>query len=220
MAIDLSALDDDGNPEMSAVATVGARAFVALERLDPNYRSVKLGMIAVIDTERRALTGTVTLQGRNPFGVFAVDGEMLWMAEPGNFDVQGEQNAGVERFDPSTQTSTIMFPESRIPGASVAEVAVSNGCVVAILADAVPNVNHTWAAVLDTGTPKRILPLLDPTTGFDLQGLYMSEKALFIGDRRKTDFGYAVHIFDRNGCNFTAKAQAFLTLPPVAFRKP
>jgi hypothetical protein len=226
-AIDLSSYDSDGNPQASAVSIVdtpmGERAFVTLERLADadGLQSEQPSWMLLIDVAARAVTGHVELAGRNPFGVFA-DGPLLWLAEPGNFDAASEPLAGVERFDTRTETTALVAREVNL-GGSVAEVAVSGSCGIAIVADPTPNVNATSIVSFDAMSGATLAgsarsPLA--TAGFDLQGLAWKDNALLVGDRRRANDGFPVHIFDTTGaCGLDERIDGLrLPLPPVALR--
>lgn len=226
--IDLSSYDGDGNPDASAVAIVdtpgGEKAFVALDRLNPYPQSVQASWMLRIDVATRAVEATVPLSGRNPFGQMQLDGAVLWLAEPGNYDDATEADAGVERFDTSTSTTALVVREPDL-GGSVAEVAVSGGCGVVIVAGPEPDVNPTALATFDPDTgavsaAASASPLA--TDGFDLEGLaWLPSKggALLVGDRRRASSGYPVHVFDRpgGGCSPVERASpVLLPLPPIA----
>jgi hypothetical protein len=223
-AIDLSSYDGDGNPDASAIAIVdtpaGEKAFVALDRLNPYPQSVQPSWMLRIDVTTRAVEAQVPLAGRNPFGQMQLDGSALWLAEPGNFDDATEPDAGVERFDTTTSTTALVVHEPDL-GGSVAEVAVTGGCGVAIVAGPETNVNPTALATFDPDTGAVVAaasgsPL--STGGFDLEGLVWSGGgALLVGDRRRASTGYPVHVFD-GGCTPAERVDAvFLPLPPVSF---
>jgi hypothetical protein len=221
--IDLSAYDPDGNPEAAAVVITdtpaGEKAFVALDRLDPYPTSVLPSQMLRIDVATRAVEAIVPLAGRNPVSPMKVDGGVLWLADPGNFDDATETDAGVERFDTATSTTALVVHEADL-GGSVAEIAPSPGCGVAIVADATPNVNATSLALFDPGSGSvvataAVSPLA--TDGFDLEGLAWSGGALLVGDRRRAPDGYPVHAFDGACSPLERSDTVFLPLPPIAF---
>ena len=219
--IDLSSFDSDGNPDASSIRIVGGRAFVALERLNPYPTSAQPSQVEVIDTTTRKGVATITLQGRNPFGLMVqVGADKLWLAEPGNFADATEANAGIEVVDTIALKSSLLISEQTL-GASVAEIAVGDSCAAAIVADPTPDVNRTSLVsfALD-GTNVRTA--LGPTTGFDLRGLLWTNGKLLVGDKRPSSAGYPVHVFSADGtCALTAGADLTVPdLPPLAFAAP
>jgi hypothetical protein len=225
-AIDLSTYDSDGNPQASAVRIVNvggaAKAFVTLERLDDKdqLKSKQPSLMLRVDVRTARAEEAVTLQGRNPFGM-TESGGVFFLAEPGNFDAADEPFAGVERFDPRSSTSAMIAHEKEL-GGSVAEVAISRGCGVAILANAVPNVNATSLVSFDATTGALKSTLLPATPGFDLMGLawVAGETVLLVGDRRSATGAFPLHVFDRTGeCDFSERPSSIaLSQKPVALR--
>ena len=225
--IDLSSYDPDGNPEAAAVVIAdtpaGEKAFVALDRLDPYPTSVLPSQMLRIDVATRAVEAVVQLAGRNPVSPMKVDGGVLWLADPGNFDDASETDAGVERFDTATSTSALVVREADL-GGSVAEIRpLCRACGVAMASrTTTPNVNATSLALFDPGSGSVLAsgaasPLA--TDGFDLEGLAWAGGALLVGDRRRVSNGYPVHAFD-GACSPVERADAvFLPLPPIAFAR-
>lgn len=222
--IDLSRYDGDGNPDASSITIVqtpaGEKAFVTLDRLNPYPQSVQPSWMLRIDTATAKVEATVALAGRNPFTV-TQDGGILWLADPGNFDDATEADAGIERFDTSTSTTSLLVHETQL-GGSVAEVAVSGTCGSAIVADATA-VNATSLATFDPTGGQVLLgagrsPLT--TAGFDLQGLTWAGGSLLLGDRRRAATGYPVHAFTTSAvCALQQRPDAiFLPSPPVTLR--
>lgn len=232
--IDLSSFDpDDQNPQAEAIRIVDvdgvAKAFVALERLDDNsrppFQSTRRSMMLRIDVATRKVEQTIELAGRNPFNAMSeVDGR-LFLAEPGNFNAGDEPYAGIERFDTATSTTRLLV-EERDLGGSVSEVAVTNGCGAAIVAGPQPDVNPTSLVTFDPETGKVLTTanaaVLGPTPGYDIMGLAWRGDTLYVGDRRKGNTGFPVHVFEREPgtCILHAvPARAFdLPRPPVALR--
>lgn len=228
--LDLSAYDDDGNPNPESICIVDVdgkpKAFVALELLD--NREVRLppkraARMLRVDVETRAVERVVDLIGWNPFNAMAQDDGFLYLAVPRNFDAADEPFAGIERFDTRTETSQLVVAETDL-GASVVEVAVDRGCGVAIVAGPEPTINPTSIVTFDANTgvvaTKTDAPLL-ATEGYDLQGLTFRGDKLYVGDRRSVSGGYPVHVFDRatGTCTFTpAGSPILLPQKPVAIR--
>ncbi len=228
-SIDLAEFDPDGNPQADAVRIVSvdgaAKAFITLERLDDAdlLRSKQTSQMLRIDIATRSVDGVFDLEGRNPFNPMSELAGALFMAEPGNFDDDGEELAGIERFDTATSTSRLVVRERDL-GGSVSEIAVTDGCGAAIIAGPQKDVNPTWVVTFDPETGRVLTtkesPILGPTPGYDLQGLAWRGNSLYVGDRRPSETGYAVHVFDRqDGCTLVATGRR-LDLPqrPVALR--
>ena len=225
--IDLSPYDVDGNPQASAIRIVGTpmgeKAFVALQRLDDkdSLASTRPSWMLRIDVATFSAEAEVVLAGRNPFAVYS-DAGVLWLAEPGNFDSATETDAGIERFDTATSTTSLVAHEPDL-GGSVAQVAVSGGCGLAIVADPTPSVNATSLVTFDSSRGAVLLaaaksPLVTP--GFQLEALAWSAGAALVGDRRRAANGYPVHAFSADAsCGLAARPDTvFLPLPPVDVR--
>jgi len=223
--LDLSSLDDDGNPDMDAVRVIGAKAFVALGRLDgaSKYRSTRPSAMAIVDVAARAVVRAVPLAARNPFGamVEGADGA-LWMAAPGNFSASNELDAGLLRFDTKAETSELVAREGLL-GGSPTEVAVdaASTCAAVIVADPTPNINRTRAVVVTVAT-HAVAELVGWTQGFDLRALAFVKDKLVVGDRRVVSGrGYALHVLRRDPagpCRFVADGDLFVSGPPIAVR--
>jgi hypothetical protein len=233
--IDLSMYDEvDGNPQAESIQIVNVagvpKAFVALERLDDNnpvklLSSTRDSYMLRIDVATRKVEDVIVLAGRNPFNPMAQSGSALFLAEPGNFDAPDEPKAGIERFDTATSTTRLLVPEHDL-GGSVAEIAVTEGCGVAIVAGPQPTVNPTSLVAFDPDSGKVLsppgAPLLGPTAGYDLQALAWRGDFLYVGDARRGPGGYPVHVFARDAgtCNLHEVTDRQLELPqrPVALR--
>ncbi len=228
----LEGYDDDRNPEPASVRIArtsrGERAFVTLERLDfvggKAYVSRRPSMLLELDTTTRKPVATHTLLGRNPFGALVEHEGRLLLAEPGDFDVDGEADAGVESFDPETSTSRMLVGEREL-GGSVSEVRVSGACGMAIVAGPQKDVNPTALVSFDLRTGQAVQPASRAplaTAGYDLQALAVVSGAVFVGDRRRAENGqYPVHVFDVAGdCTLTERLGQEIYLPqkPVALR--
>src|SRR5208282_1485650 len=96
------------------------------------------------DTATQTVDEQWTLAGWNPFGLMVELNGVLWLAEPRNFNAINEPFAGVERFDTQAGTTALLVTETEL-GGSVAEVAVTAGCGVAIVAD--PSAKNLTALV-------------------------------------------------------------------------
>lgn len=219
--IDLSGLDPDGNPQASAVRMLEiggkAKAFVVLEMLDADLKSRRNSKMARFDVETRALEDTRELLARNPFGHIHESGGALWLAAPGNFDALGEQEAGIERFDPATGASKMIVTEADLGGSAV-EVAVHDGCGAAIVADATSK-NATSLVTFDANAGVMIAPAsraILHTDDFDLRSLAWVGDRLLVGDRRRAGAGYPIHVFDRiAACDLREAEPVYVSQKPV-----
>ncbi len=231
-SLDLSAYDEDGNPQTSAIRVVdiggAAKAFVALERLDdlsvPPLRSTRPSMMLRIDVATRAIESATELAGRNPFNTMIEQNGAFFLAEPGNFDTKDEVEAGIERFDTPTSQTRILVRETDL-GGSVVEVAVSGKCGVAIVADPTPTVNATSLATFPSETGVVLARnVIGPSEDFEhgLRGLAWTSggKVLLVGDRRREAQGFPIHQLERDdACNLHARADAiFVSQKPVSVR--
>src|ERR1019366_4253973 len=117
---------------------------VALERLDDHaqFASILPSSIVRIDVATRAVEAEAMLEGRDPFGAIVEESGAFFLAAPGSFDIADEKDGGIERFDPTTFTTTYLLGEAEL-GASATEVAVNGSCGVAIVADPTHAVNAT-----------------------------------------------------------------------------
>lgn len=228
-SIDLRPYDDDGNPQAEGIRIVRVggveKAFVTLERLDASLKPKQApSMMLRIDVATHVVEAAIELAGRNPFNAMAEHDGGLFLAAPGSFDALAEPGAGVERFDSATSTTKLLTTEADL-GGSVAEVAVTNDCGVAIVAGPEHDVNPTTLVTFDpvTGRPFRPAtnPLYGPTPGYDLQGLAWRGNTLYVGDRRAGSTGFPVHVFERTPgtCDLRDTTQT-IALPqrPVALR--
>jgi hypothetical protein len=230
-AIDLSRFDGDGNPQAESIRIVPVggvpKAFVTLERLDDADKllSKQDSFMLRIDVATRQIEDHIVLKGRNPFNAMAEHAGGLFLAVPGNFDVADEPAAGIERFDTATSTTRLLVSEHDL-GGSVAEIAVTEGCGVAIVAGPRPTVNPTSLVTFDPVSGKVLSgpasPVLGPTPGYDLQALTWRGDSLYVGDHRPGPGGYPVHVFERDPgtCNLHEVASRLFELPqrPVALR--
>ena len=224
-SLDLSPYDSDGNPNASSIAIVdthlGEKAFVVLERLDAQLIPYQAAWMLRIDVATGIAEGHTELAGRNPFGPIVAEGGALWLSDPGSWSDANEANAGVERFDPETDATSLVVAESAL-GGSVVQVAVSASCGVAIVADSTSE-NATSLVTFDAndGTVLSAAansPLATP--GYDLEGLDVVGGMVVVGDRRRADLGYPVHVFDMtDSCVLSPQRDLILALPPVSVRQ-
>lgn len=229
--IDLSSYDDDGNPNASAIAIPdgSAKAFVALQRLDdtdPMLRSTRPSQMLRVDVAAATVETVITFEGRNPFGQMTPYAGALFVAMPGNFSAKDEYDAGIERFDTAKSTTHLLVRERDL-GGSVVEVAVTDGCGAAIVADE-STANRTSLVTFDPASGAVLASASKPllaTDGFDLRALAWvtppgGAPVLLVGDRRPAARGYAVHVFDRtDACTLHVRPDViFAPAKPIALR--
>ncbi|MCW5893451.1 MAG: hypothetical protein KIT14_23295 [bacterium] len=97
--------DGDGLPEMSQMAVVDGRLFVAIQRLDRRigFRATGPGRMIVIDVASDAVVGEIPLFGANPFGDatgIPRDPATGWLVVSSVGDIYGVGDGGLERVDP------------------------------------------------------------------------------------------------------------------------
>ena len=68
--IDLSADDPDGHPDCVSAYLVGSDLYVACDLLDPSFMPRGAGKVYVVDTTTGQITHSVTMQTKNPLGIF------------------------------------------------------------------------------------------------------------------------------------------------------
>lgn len=228
-SVDLSPYDADRNPQADAVRIVNVdgvpKAFVTLERLDDKdgLRSNQPSQMLRVDVATRSVESAIDLAGRNPFNPMSELDGALYLAEPGSFDADDEELAGIERFDTTTSTTRLLVRERDL-GGSVSEIAVTSGCGAAIVAGPQKDVNPTSLVTFDPKSGRVLTthrtPALGPTSGYDLQGLAWRGHHLYVGDRRRSESGYAVHVLEDDGTCALTETGRTIGLPqrPVALR--
>ncbi len=127
-SIDLSVFaDGDGLPEPAAMAVVGGRLFVSIQRIDRDlyWTPVAPSWLAVIDTSTNALVdvdpGTPGMQGveltaTNPYTdlLLGDDGTTLYIGESGTWSAL---DGGIEAVDTATLTTLgLVITESELGG--------------------------------------------------------------------------------------------------------
>jgi len=168
--IDLAAVaDGDGLPEMSQMALVGTRLFVAVQRLDRRRGFSPTGpsSFVVIDTTTDTIESTVALLGQNAFGDASgiqrrPGSTELLLAQAGNVFHTGD--GGIELFDPDALASRgFLVTEERLGGSVTDFVMVS--------------ATKGYAIVLDTSL-RNLLVAFDTTADGDARRVFASERLL------------------------------------------
>jgi hypothetical protein len=221
--IDLSSVAGvNRNPDMSSIRIIDGKAYVALEMLDAEDQPNDPAYVVKIDVATRKIEGTLELKGRNPFGLMVeddVDGA-LFIAEPGNWYDATETDAGIERVDLATFTSTLVVRESDI-GASVDELAIAGGCGVAIVAGPTAE-NLTSLITFDPASGAIVTPLSDQllftAAGFKLGGVtWLPGGLAAVGDATAhAGQGYPIHFLAASSCALRPTAETpYAPLPPI-----
>ena len=143
--VDLGAFADaDGLPEMSAMVQLGARVYVACQRLDRNSGFAPAGdsYLAVIDTDTDELIDMdlgadgvqgIRLAAANPYSVVAI-GHQIVLSEAAGF---GDQKGGIEVIDVDSGTSHgLVVTETQLGGDVTALAMVDQEKGYAIVSDA------------------------------------------------------------------------------------
>lgn len=123
--VDLSAFaDDDGVPDMSAIAIVEDTAYVALRRLEKGFGTRKnVSQIVAIDVKSRTPSHFVDLPVKDPGAEFLRRGNTLWISCIGGplmKDALGnpdpDTNAGLVRVDLAARTATVALSAAAAKG--------------------------------------------------------------------------------------------------------
>ncbi|MGZ3451323.1 MAG: hypothetical protein ACXVEF_17075 [Polyangiales bacterium] len=106
--VDLASFDDDGLPQMTAIAIDGGRVLVALEKLDTRLQTKTKGTIVAIDLTTYAATAFVDLPAKTPREKFVrgPDGALYVACIGGPLSSPVDRDAALVRVDPSTKTAT------------------------------------------------------------------------------------------------------------------
>lgn len=142
--IDLSAFaDDDGTPDMSAIAILDKTAYVALRRLEGGFGTRKnTSTVVAIDTETFEARPFVELPAKDPGAKFHYHRGSLYLSCIGGPLLQGgpDTNAALVRIDPLAATTERLLPPEVAGGFVTAFTLVENSgyAVVASFADENP----------------------------------------------------------------------------------
>ena len=178
-----------------------------------------------IDVATRKVEATIELAGRNPFNPMAEHDGALFLAEPGNFDAGDEPLAGIERFDTATSTTRLLVTEQDL-GGSVAEVAVTDGCGVAIVAGPQQDVNPTSLVTFDPddrqGAQLRAsAPCSGRRPATTSRASPGEATSLYVGDRRRGAGGLSgPRLRSRARYVHPARSSRPRIRPPAAPRRP
>jgi hypothetical protein len=119
--IDLSSFDDDGNPQMTAIAIDSGRAIVALEKLDDTDKFLKTktkGSLVSIDLATYAVTPLLDLPAKTPREKFVrgPDGALYIACIGGPENATPDHDAALVRIDLEKKTATKVLDGPTIGG--------------------------------------------------------------------------------------------------------
>lgn len=203
--VDLSAFaDDDGLPDMSAIAIVGDTAYVALRRLEKGFGTRKnTSQIVAIDVKSRTPSLFLELPVKDPGAEFLRRGNSLWISCIGGplmKDALGnpdpDTSAGLVRIDVAARTASVVLSAAAAKG-FVTAFDLTDDAGYAIVAEFAGD-NPTSVVRFDPIAGK----LLDPTpwlrtSGFQLWDVTALTRAdgkrlLLVADRREDNPGLRV----------------------------
>lgn len=189
--IDLSVFaDDDGLPEMDAMAIIDGRLYVTFQHLDRNafFAPAGLGQIGVIDIASDSVIGEITLGAENPFGStkgLTVDGDDVIVSLTGAY---GVLDGGIQRVDAVNQElKPFIITETDLGGDVTDFVIVSPTLGYAVIAF----VDFTGAIVRFNPTTGRVTgTLLGSTFPPDIELNDRGE--LYVSDRTAGNAGIRI----------------------------
>jgi hypothetical protein len=220
-SVDLSALGGaDGIPDMEAITAAGDRVFIALERLNADYKAEGPGLVAVIPAAPPfAVETSFEIGAQNPFGRLVpapwdATGSTVAVAAPGEIDTTSDANTnGVVLLSLESAQAKLAISEAAL-GGSPLEIALAGPSeAYAIVGGPVPGVNPTSVVAWDPETGAVTRTLAGPAEGFVHAGLAVNGPYVVVGDHT---FGAPrIRFFDR-----TSGAEVFSItpklLPPIA----
>jgi hypothetical protein len=193
-SIDLSAYaDDDGIPDMDALAIVGNRLYVSLQRLDINTilrLPAARGAIAVVDVDIDQPVGVIELTGENPFAAtkgLTVRGGAIVVAEAGRF---GVFDGGIERVDlTSGRALGFLATEEQLGGDVTDFVVASDRLAYAI----VSRPDFSTALVAFDPRNGTVLRTVTEAQGFDLFDIELDDRGeIYLADRTRRTPGVRI----------------------------
>lgn len=189
-AVDLSAFaDDDGRPDMSAIAIVGDTAYVALRRLEKGFGTTKNdSTVVAINTKTREPRAFVTLPAKTPADKFKLRNNALYIACIGGpVSIPPDENAALVKIDLATGKASKVIDAKAAGGFVTAFELADDATAYAIVASFAPD-NPTSVLRFD---PTRGVRLdAEPwarTSGYSFWdlGLLPNSGLLLVADRSK-----------------------------------
>lgn len=200
--VDLASFaDEDGRPDMSAIAIVGDTAYVALRRLERGVGTKKNdATVIAIDTGSRTARAFVTLPAKGPIDKFKRRGNELWIACIGGpitlpGDPEPDRNAAVVKIDLPSATAKKVFDEGAAGGFVTAFELADDTMGYAIVASFESRENPTSIVRFDPSRGVRIdAQPWARTSGYSFWDLgYLPQSGLLlVADRTKDAPGLRV----------------------------
>lgn len=220
-SVDLSALAGaDGIPDMEAITSAGDRIFIALERLNADYKAEGPGLIAIVPTSSPFMVETsIDISAQNPFGRLVPapwdpTGSTVAATAPGEIDTLNDPNTnGVVVISLESGQTELAISEAELGGSPLEIALASPSEAYAIVGGPIPGVNPTSVVAFDPSTHKVTRTLTGPADGFVHAGLAVNGPYLVVGDQT---FGAPrIRFFDR-ASGEEALAITPKLLPPIA----
>lgn len=140
--VDLAAFaDDDGYPDMSAIAIVDGVAYVALRRLEGGFGTRKhASQIVAIDVATRTPSKLLDLPVKDPGARFVQRGGALWLSCIGGprgdlLSPEPDRNAGLVRIDLAARKATVVLSAEAAGGFVTTFVLASDDIGYAIVGE-------------------------------------------------------------------------------------
>lgn len=202
--VDLAAFaDDDGMPDMSAIAVVGDTAFVALRRLEKGFGTRKnVSTVVSIDVKTRVASAFLELPAKDPGPRFLSRSGALWISCIGGpllKDALGnpdpDTNAGVVRIDLAARTAKVAFSAEAAKGFVTAFDLVDDQNGYAVVGEFSGD-NPTSVVHFDPSTGK-LLATWAKTSGYKLWDLVAmtnasGQRLLLVADRTEDNPGLRI----------------------------
>lgn len=211
--IDLKSFaDDDGVPDMSAIAIDGDTAYVALRRLDKGFDTKNESTVVAIDTKTLVPRPFLTLPAKNPIEKFRRrDGELWISCTGGPLSSVPDQNAALVKIDLAKATAKVVLDATAaggfIPSFDIVDDATGYAVIASFSAD-----NPTSVVRFD---PSRgaIVQTWAKTSGYSLWDVAALPAAelLLVADRSKDAPGIRI-LSTRDGARL---GHIPTRLPPV-----
>ena len=199
---DLSMLGGaDGIPDMEAITASGDHIYVALERLNADYKAEGPGLLAAIpaSTPPFAVESSFDMGAQNPFGRLVPapwDASIVAAAAPGEIDATSDGTTnGVVLLSLQSGEADLAISEAELGGSPIEIALASPSEAYAIVSGPVPGVNPTSVVAWNPETHKVTRTLAGPAEGFVHAGIAVNGPFVVVGDH--TPGAPRIRFFDR-----------------------